>query len=96
MNRDDAMLILQSFRPGGQDAGDPRFADALVLARQDAELEAWFAKQQQFDAQICREFKSMPVPSDFLTRTFSGVTASGGNLSGSGSGSAALTMRIPS
>ena len=36
MNRDEAKLILQSYRPGGQDAGDPYFAAALALAKQDA------------------------------------------------------------
>jgi anti-sigma factor RsiW len=68
MNRDQARLILQSYRPAGQDAADPQFAEALALAKQDAELAAWFAEQQKFDAQISREIKSLPAPSDLKAK----------------------------
>ncbi len=68
MNRDEARLILQSFRPGGQDAADPQFAAALALTKQDAELAAWFAGQQKFDAQISREIKSLPAPPDLKAK----------------------------
>ena len=68
MNRDEARLILQSCRPGGQDAADPQFAEALALAKQDAELGAWFAQQQKFDAQISREIKSLPAPADLKVK----------------------------
>jgi len=68
MNRDEARLILQSCRPGGQDAADPQFAAALALAKQDAELTAWFAGQQKFDAQMSREIKSLPVPPDLKAK----------------------------
>ncbi len=33
MNCNEAKLILQAYRPGGQDADDPQFAEALVLAK---------------------------------------------------------------
>ncbi len=68
MNREEARLILQSYRPGGQDAGDPQFAEALALAKQDAELAAWFARQQKFDAQISHEIKSLPAPPDLKAK----------------------------
>jgi anti-sigma factor RsiW len=68
MNREEARLILQSYRPAGQDAADPQFAEALALAKQDAELAAWFAEQQKFDAQISREIKSLPAPSDLKAK----------------------------
>lgn len=68
MNRDEAMLILQSCRPGGQDAADPQFAGALALAKEDAELAAWFAEQQKFDAQISREIKSLSAPPDLKAK----------------------------
>jgi anti-sigma factor RsiW len=64
MNREEAKLILQAYRPGGQDAGDPQFAEALALAKTDPELAAWFARQQKFDALISREIKSLPAPPD--------------------------------
>jgi anti-sigma factor RsiW len=68
MNREEAKLILQSYRPGGQDAGDPQFAEALALAKQDAGLAAWFAQQQKFDAQVSREIKSLPMPFDLRAK----------------------------
>lgn len=63
MNREEAKLILEAYRPGGQDAGDPFFAEALALARQDAELGSWFAQQQTFDSQISGSLKQVRVPS---------------------------------
>ena len=50
MNNQEAKLILQAYRPGGQDASDPLFTDALQQARRDPELQKWFAEEQAFDA----------------------------------------------
>lgn len=63
MNRDEAKLILQAYRPGGQDAGDPYFAEALVLVKQDPELAAWFTAEQQFDARVGSGLQQVRVPS---------------------------------
>ena len=68
MSREEARLILQSYRPGGQDAADPQFAGALALAKQDAELGAWFAQQQKFAAKITREIRSVPAPLDLKAK----------------------------
>lgn len=68
MNREEARLILQSYRPGGQDAADPQFTAALALAKSDAALAAWFAEQQKFDAQISREIKSLAAPLDLKAK----------------------------
>src|ERR1700761_3236826 len=62
MTRDEAKLILQSYRPGGQDAGDPQFAEALALAKTDPELAAWFAGQQRFDANVSVGLQQVRVP----------------------------------
>jgi hypothetical protein len=64
MDREEAKFILQSCRPGDQDAGDPQFAKALALAKSDPELAAWFAEQQKFDAQVRDAIQSLPVPLD--------------------------------
>lgn len=64
MNRDEAKLILQACRPNGQDAADPYFAEALALAKSDAELSAWFAQQQKFDALICGGLNQMRPPAN--------------------------------
>jgi anti-sigma factor RsiW len=63
MNRDEAKLILQAYRPGGRDAGDPYFAEALAFVQRDAELAAWFAEQQRFDSSISGAFQQVHVPS---------------------------------
>ncbi|HEY4414967.1 MAG TPA: hypothetical protein VGO57_04665 [Verrucomicrobiae bacterium] len=62
MTRDEAKLILQSCRPGGRDAGDPQFAEALALAKTDSELAAWFAGQQRFDANVSAGLQQVRVP----------------------------------
>jgi anti-sigma factor RsiW len=63
MNRDEAKLILQAYRPGGREAGDPYFAEALGLVQRDAELAAWFAEQQRFDSNISGGLQQVRVPS---------------------------------
>ncbi|MBN2506617.1 MAG: hypothetical protein JXQ71_07980 [Verrucomicrobia bacterium] len=67
MNREDAKAILAMYRPGGRDAADPQFAEALALARADAELGAWFARQRAFDTAMSAGVKSMPVPEGLET-----------------------------
>ena len=62
MNREEAKLILQVYRPGGQDAADAHFAEALALAQRDPELATWFAEQQRFDADVSRELKFLRAP----------------------------------
>lgn len=52
MNNQEAKLILQAYRPNGQDALDPLFADALEQARRDPELQKWFADEMVLNARI--------------------------------------------
>jgi anti-sigma factor RsiW len=63
MNREEARLFLQAYRPGGQDAEDPHFAEALALAKRDPELAAWFAQQQKFDALFSDGLRELRAPS---------------------------------
>jgi hypothetical protein len=62
MNRDEAKYILRAYQPGGRDAGDPQFREALEMVRRDPELAAWFAHEQQTDANLARTFQQFPVP----------------------------------
>ena len=65
MNNQEAKLILQAYRPGGQDASDPLFADALEQARRDPELQKWFAEEQAFDTHMqARLQKAIEIPVD--------------------------------
>ena len=63
MNREEARLLLQTYRHGGQDAEDPQFAEALALAKRDPELAAWFARQQKFDALVSDGLRQVRAPS---------------------------------
>jgi uncharacterized membrane protein YbaN (DUF454 family) len=63
MNIQEAKFILQAYRPNGEDASDPQFAEALRLARVDPELGKWFAEQQVFDAAASRALKDVKIPS---------------------------------
>jgi uncharacterized membrane protein YbaN (DUF454 family) len=65
MNNEEAKLILQAYRPGGLDASDPLFAEALEHARRDPELQKWFAEEQALDSQIQSKLRSaVAVPRD--------------------------------
>lgn len=58
MNNEEAKLILQAYRPGGRDANDPRFREALEQAQRDPELARWFANEQALDSRISAKFKA--------------------------------------
>ena len=52
MDNEQAKLILSTYRPGGEDASDPFFAEALDQTRHDPELGGWFAAQRRFDQTV--------------------------------------------
>jgi hypothetical protein len=68
MNRDEAKFILGAYRPGGQDAGDPQFQEALEQLQHDPALAAWFAQEQALDARLSGSFRSFPVPQDLRSQ----------------------------
>ena len=65
MNNQEAKLILQAYHPGGRDASDPLFAEALEQARRDPELQKWFADEQALDSRIQSKLRTaVLVPRD--------------------------------
>ncbi len=58
MNNEEARFILQAYRPGGQDANEPRFREALEQAQRDPELAWWFANEQALDSRISAKVKA--------------------------------------
>jgi len=62
MTHRQAKLLLQSYRPAGQDATDPLHAEALKLVRSDPELARWFEAEQAIDAAIGAKLREVPVP----------------------------------
>jgi anti-sigma factor RsiW len=64
MNNQEAKLILQAYRPDGLDASDPFFAEALEQARQDPELQKWFADENALNARLRARLETVvPIPS---------------------------------
>ncbi len=62
MTRDEAKLILQSFRPDTTDAADPAFAEALEHLARDETLQAWFEQEQAFDRVMTRHLATIHPP----------------------------------
>ncbi|HSU56433.1 MAG TPA: hypothetical protein VLT36_20405 [Candidatus Dormibacteraeota bacterium] len=60
MNREEAKEILLLYRPGSAD--EPEFAEALNVATQDPELDAWFKQHCAFQEQVSGAFNRIQVP----------------------------------
>ncbi len=64
MSNDEAKLLLNVYRPGGEDAHDPTFAKALDQVRHDPAMAAWFEEQRRLDEQMMTALAAFPTPSD--------------------------------
>jgi len=62
VNSSEAKEILLLYRPGTADASDPQVAEALALARQDAELGRWFEQHCEFQQSMRAGFRQIEVP----------------------------------
>ena len=62
MNNEEAKLILQAYRPGGRDAADPKFLEALAQAQRDPALHRWFTNEQSLDSRISAKLKRSGKP----------------------------------
>jgi hypothetical protein len=68
MDKREARQVLQLFRPGANDAQDPRMSEALQCAQQDAELARWFEGHCAFHIAMRTKLKEIPVPADLKDR----------------------------
>ena len=69
MNNVEAKLMLRACRPGGRDAADPCFAEALAQVERDLELQQWFANEQAFDLRMRDKLQAaVPVPAGLKAR----------------------------
>jgi hypothetical protein len=73
MDNREAKFILNAYRPGGQDAHDPRFVEALDQVRRDPILQHWFDESVAFDAAMTEKLFAIPVPSDLRESILTGV-----------------------
>ena len=62
MNNDEAKFRLRAYRPGGQDAGNAAFCEALTQAERDPALRTWFALEQAFDATVAAKVRTVAPP----------------------------------
>lgn len=76
MNRDEAKTILLLYRPGTVDEGDPQVAEALALAKQDAELARWLAEHTARQAALRAKFQAIKVPEGLKEQIISEQAAS--------------------
>jgi hypothetical protein len=68
VDRKEAQLILSGLRPGGLEANEPFFAEALSLVETDPELQAWWQAQQEFDRRVAARLQQVPVPNSLRQR----------------------------
>ncbi len=68
MTREEAKLILQAARPGGQDLADPQVIAAIERAQQDPELAAWWQAERALDAIICSKLEEISIPPGLRAR----------------------------
>ncbi len=73
MDSREAKFMLNAYRPGGQDANDPRFADALEQVRRDPILQRWFDESIAFDVEMAERLSATPVPSDLRESILTGL-----------------------
>jgi len=71
VTQSEAREILLRYRPGTADAGDPEFAEALALARQDAELARWFEDHCALQTILRDKFHAIAVPEGFKEQILS-------------------------
>lgn len=72
MNPDEAKFLLRARRPGGRDANDPVFAEALAAAERDPLLKAWHEREERRDAVLGAKLGEVPVPADLRAALLAG------------------------
>jgi hypothetical protein len=76
MDSREAKFVLSAYRPGGQDANDPRFSGALAQMRHDIALEQWFQNSITFDNGVTKKLHAIAVPRDLRDNILAGVKVS--------------------
>jgi hypothetical protein len=76
MDNREAKFILSAYRPGGQDANDPCFSEAIEQARRDPMLDQWFRDSVVFDAAVAQKFCATKAPADLRENILVGVKVS--------------------
>lgn len=77
MNNEQARFILGAYRPGGSDAGDPTFEEALRQARTDPALGVWLTREQAFDGAVAAKLRAIAPPAELREAILTGARVSG-------------------
>jgi hypothetical protein len=72
MNLEEAKLIVQCRRPGGQDDRDVAISEALTLVRNDQTASERMRQEEALDAMIGERLRSMDPPGDLLRKILVG------------------------
>ena len=76
MNNEQAKFILRAYRPGGRDAADPAFGDALRQAQADPALGAWLAREQSLDGAVASKLRALSPPPELREAILAGSRVS--------------------
>jgi len=76
MKNQEAKFILGAYRPDGQDAGDPMFAEALSQAERDPDLRIWFERGRKFDTTVSEKIRTLAPPPELRAAILAGGRAS--------------------
>ena len=76
MNRDEARQILLLYRPDTADATDPQVAEALALAKSDAELSRWLTEHGARQKKLGEKFRQITAPAGLMQQIISEQAAS--------------------
>jgi uncharacterized membrane protein YbaN (DUF454 family) len=75
VNTNEAKAILLLYRPGTPDAGDPQIAEALAVAKQDAEVTAWLVEHCARQEALRAGFRRIAVPAGLKEQIISEAAA---------------------
>lgn len=78
MDSAEAKFILRAYRPGGHDAQDPVFAEALAQLERDPELRGWWERERAFDTAMAEKVGAARPPAQLRTTILAGGSAGGG------------------
>jgi hypothetical protein len=73
MDNQEAKFILSAYRPGGQDANDPGFFEAIEQAHRDPVLERWFQDSIAFDTAVSQQLCALSAPRDLQESILAGA-----------------------
>ncbi|HEY4245741.1 MAG TPA: hypothetical protein VGM64_02730 [Lacunisphaera sp.] len=76
MNHHEAKFLLRARRPGGADAKDPVFAEALAETERDPTLRAWLESEAAFDRAMAAKLREIQPPPGLHDAILAGSRAS--------------------